>query len=86
MDDLEEVPVGYEEMDDESLNIKFRKLCHDIVMKVCKSFGLYIYTYMVLKITTVHHLYAYAIVTGITSDRHRMTYIMMIANAIVPDH
>ena len=34
MDDLEAVPVGYEEMDDEALNIKFRKLCHDIVMKV----------------------------------------------------
>ena len=50
MDDLEGVPVGYEEMDDEALNIKFRKLCHDIVMKVCKSFGLYIYTYMVLKL------------------------------------
>ena len=34
MDDLEGVPVGYQEMDDKALNIKFRKLCHDIVMKV----------------------------------------------------
>ena len=38
MDDLEGVPVGYEEMDDEALNIKFRKLCHDIVRERVRNF------------------------------------------------
>ena len=38
MDDLEEVPVGYEEMDDEALNIKFRKLCRDIVRERVRNF------------------------------------------------
>ena len=38
MDDLEGFPVGYEEMDDEALNIKFRKLCHDIVRERVRNF------------------------------------------------
>ena len=33
MDNLEGVPAGYGQMVDEALNLQFRKLCHDIVMK-----------------------------------------------------